>query len=261
MSVTIILQVLPLIFSLVLPFVAYWLGLKSQRIQALREYVADTVGDKYPALSFEINRNIGIFNDYLEDPLEHFDFPQLDQFYDEGLNEFMKKHHSDLFLSIDYLKQEIAPKLDKLCRLVGESIKKIYDKWNSELCIILPIDVKEQSTRIAQDLIRAITPTYVFKDLLNGRENAIRRKVEVCIQSHTAHIYQEKRKKMTRIVIHGLRQKEYVDYDKVFNSLLKTAESEISRIIGFYTELQTPINEKVKLELLPLLHKYISSPI
>jgi hypothetical protein len=250
--------VIPLIMLFLGSLLGYWLGLRSQRIQAKKKYVADTVRDKYPALSSEINQNIGIFDDYLEDPLEHFDFPLLDQFYDDGFSKFMNDHHSDLFVSIDYLKQEITPKLHELDTLVVKSIKKIYDDWNSELYRILPREVNEESINIAHDLIRSITHNYVLKDLLNDRKDVIRGKVEACIMEKTAHIYREKTK-MRRIVIRGLKT-EYVDYEKVFNSLLKTAKPEISRILGLYTELQKQINKKMKLELLPLLHKYISNP-
>ena len=240
-------------------YLGYLLGLKSQRTQALREYVADIVQAKYPALSSEINRNIDVLDGYLEDPLECFEFRQLDQFYDDGLDEFMKKYHKDLFLSIDYLKQGIAPKLYELHHIVVESINKIYENWNSELYRNLPREVNEKSRNIAHDLIKSIGSNYVLKDLLNDRKDAMRRKVEACIIYHTAIIYQEKEIKAP-IVIRGLK-KENIDYNKVFNKLLKTAQSEIARILELYTELQKQINEKVKRELLPLLRKYISNPI
>jgi len=254
MSVAIVLQILPLIFSLVLPFVAYWLGLKSQRIQALREYVADTVQNKYPALSSEIIQNIELFDDYLEDPLEHFDFPKLNQFYDDGLHEFMKMHHNNLFVYIDSLKREIAPRLYELRRVVDMAIKNIYNNWDSELNKILPKKLTEKSKEISADLIRSITPNYVLKDLLNDRKDGIRKKVEACIKKYTDYFYQP------GALYPPDQEIEYVDYDKVFNSLLKTAKPEIARILGFYAELQKQINEKVKLELLPLLHKFMGNP-
>jgi len=258
-------MILTEILTYLLPFITlflgsvlgYWLGLRSQRIQAKRQYVADIVRDKYPALSSEIIKNINLFNDYLEDPLEHFDFPKLDQFYDDGLNEFMKIHHTDLFSSIDYLKQEITPKLYKLRKIVGEGIEKIYAIWILELRKTLPSYIRKDSTSIAYELIRSINPNYVLKDLLNDRKDEIKKKIEACIPRYIAPIHQQEA--MKRVVIHGLKT-EYVDYDKVFNSLLKTAKPEITRILGLYTELQKQINEKVKSELLPLLHKYISNP-
>jgi hypothetical protein len=260
MGSTIILQILPLIFSLVLPFVACWLGLRSQRIQALREYVADTVRDKYPALSYELTRNVRLFDDFLENPREkNFNFGELDQFYDEGLNILMKKYHNALFLSIDYLKQNIVPKLHRLNLTVTGSINRIYDVWISELRRNLPSYLIDKSENIAHDLIQVMnTPNYIFQDLLFERNDEIRKKIEKSILTHTAPVH--KQKPSANIVIHGLRPKEYVDYDKVFNSLLETAKPEISKILELYGELQKEMNEKVK-ELLPLLHNYISNPI
>jgi len=167
----------------------------------------------------------------------------------------MKRNHSDLFLSVDYLEQEISPRLNELHDLVAKSIKRIYDIWNSELNKILPDIVNKKSKEIAGDLIKSIGSNYVLKDLLNDRKNVIRKKVEACTRNHTDHIYSQYR----RAFITG-QKIEQVDYDKVFNSLLKTAQPEIARILELYTELQKQINEKVKSELLPLLHKFISNP-
>jgi hypothetical protein len=250
------------IFTYSLPFITlfvgsllgYWLGLRSQRIQAKRKYVADIVRDKYPALSSEIIKNMELFDDYLEDPLEHFNFPKLNQFYDDGLNEFMKKHHSNLFDNIDFLKQKIAPRLHELRHAVNESIKNIYNNWDSELQKILPKKITEKSKEISADLIRSITPNYVLKDLLNDRKDVIRKKVEACIKNHTDHFYQPS-------AFYPPGQKiEEVNYDIVFDSLLETARPEFSRILELYAELQKEIDEKVKSELLPLLHKFISNP-
>ena len=246
---------LPFITLLLGSLLGYWLGLRSQRIQAKRKYVADIVRDKYPALSSEIIQNMKLFDDYLEDPLEHFDFPNLNQFYDDGFNGFMKMHHNDLFVHIDSLEREIAPRLYELRRAVDKSIKNIYTNWDSELHKILPKELAEKSRDISNDLIRSITTNYVLKDLLNDRNDETRRKVEACIKKHTEYIYSQYR----RAYITG-QKIEDVNYDKVFNSLLKTAKPEIARILELYAELQKQITEKVKKELLPLLCKFISNP-
>lgn len=255
MSEIIIVQMLfTPIFSLAGVYIGYRLSLKSQRIQALRQYVTTVVREEYPALSSEINDNMLILDNFLEKPLENFVFRKLDNFYDEGLDVFMKKHHEDLFLSIDYMKKEIVPKLYELNKKVGETIRKIFETWNSELTMTLPSEVKKESRNIVYDLIRSINQHYVFPDLLNNRKDVVKEKIEGCILSKTAHIYQEKAK--MPFVIKG--QTKYIDYDRVFDSLLKSAKLEIDRVLRVYQELLKQIDKKVKSELLPLLHKFIS---
>lgn len=115
------------IFSLLVAYLAYRWGLKSQRIHALREYVSTIVRDEYPSLSSEIKFNISILDNFLEEPLNNFTFRELDQFYDEGMDVFMKRHHNDLFISIDFLKKELVPELHNLTNILGQSIRDIFD--------------------------------------------------------------------------------------------------------------------------------------
>lgn len=272
-ATSIIFQILPYIFSLVVAFVAYWLGLKSQRIQALREYITNIVQAEYPALSSEIKRNVKKLDDFFEYPLEFFGFRELDQFYNDGFDVFMKRHHEDLFLSINYLKKEIAPKLNEFNHIVGESIQRISDKWISELTIILASESKKEilaseskkeSRNIVHDLIHSVNPNYVFNDLLNNRKNAVRKKIEKCILNKIVNIFQQKSKPYPlgyQPQADYERARTYVNYDKVSKSLLEKTKPEIARILEVYLELKKQTDKKIKLELLPLLHKYISNPI
>ena len=182
-------EIFPYIFSLGTLLLGYFLGLKSQKTQALREYITDTVKTKYPDLSSEIKINLNILDIFLEYPLEQFNFPYLDQFYSDGLNEFMKKHHEDLFLSINYLKQEITPKFYELHQITGESIKRIFDIWTEKFTTALPAEQNKTIFRITHDLIRTINKNNVFQDLLNDRKDTIKEKIQNCLDENTSLIY------------------------------------------------------------------------
>ena len=95
----------------------------------------------------------------------------------------------------------------------------------------MPREFNKESKNIARSLIRSFNGNNVLKDLLNDRKDIVRRKVEAAISKSTTHI----------------RPKRALNYNKIFNSLLKTAKPEISRIVGLYTKLQQQVNESNKL--------------
>lgn len=86
------------LLSLIFAFIGYRLGLRSQNIHVLREYVTEIAKKEYQLLFSEIKRNSGLLKNFLEKPNVNFSFPVLDQIYSRGLEEFMKRHHKDLFL-------------------------------------------------------------------------------------------------------------------------------------------------------------------
>jgi len=249
--------------SLVFAYIGYRLGLRSQKIQALREYVAEMVKDKYPSLFSEMNRNTEFLDNYLDFPYAHFEFPELDRLYNRGLEGFMKRHHKDLFLTVDSFRTNILPKFKELYSLKMESVKKVFDIWSSYLRKSLPEEDLSRGDiikHVAEDLLTTMNPYNVLPLLLNGTDEEIRNKIEGCIRDRTSHIYREKAESQFAYVI-SRRQSEIINFDEVSQSLIEKAKPEIANLIDVYKELKKQNDLEVKEKLLPLLQKYISNPV
>jgi hypothetical protein len=67
--------------------IGYFVGIKSQKMHALREYITGVVEDNYPALFDEIRRNSGLLDNYLENPFAGFQFPKLKAY---GTRDFLE---------------------------------------------------------------------------------------------------------------------------------------------------------------------------
>jgi hypothetical protein len=158
----------------------------------------------------------------------------------------MKTHHNDLFLQVDYLKQEVVPKLQELNELTGKTIQRIFDLWLGPLVETLLKEVRNTIPNIVSALIKSINYYYVFVDLLNERTDLVRNKITSCIKSSTSKHYQMKAKDF--------------DLDKLVQSLMEKARPEIAKILEAYSELKKQ-SEEVRLNLLPLLQKYINNPV
>jgi len=234
---------------------SYYLGLRNQRIQTIREYIIDVVKDKYPALFNELRFNSETLDNYLEKPNVNFDFSGLREIYYRGRDEFVKSHHSDLFSMIDSVHKNILPQFDELS--VMELMEQLFGISSKLLRQSLPKDVAHMSDKIALDLAKSINPYYIIPDLLNGRDEKIRMKIEGCILDRTAHIYREKAK--IPYFIRG--QTEVIDYDKISQSLIEKAKPEAKTLVGKFKRLKKQNDEEVREKLLPLLQKYISNPI
>ena len=244
------------ILSVALVYLGYLLGIRSQKVQALREYITGIVRDEYPELFFEIKRNLEYLDNYLENPGFAFPFPKLNNFFGRGLDEFMKRHHKDLFQIVSFFQEEVLPNFRELDLHTVRTKEKIFDSWCKYLKNSLPKEVAEESKRIAEDLIKT-GPHYVLPDLLNERYGEVRNKIEKCFFSKTSHIYREKTQ--MRHVIN--MQSEIVDFDEISQSLIEKAKPEIAHLIETYKELKKENDREVKEKLLPLLQKYISKPI
>ena len=146
--------------------VGYLLGKRSQRLQIIREYITDIVKTEYPALYEEMIMNSETLNNYLEKPNVNFSFSKLNRFYDRGLNEFMKRHHKDLFIMIDTFHRDILPRFYELS--VRKLMEKLFDISSSFLRKTLPREVVDTSEKIAVDLAKSINPYYIIPDLLKG---------------------------------------------------------------------------------------------
>lgn len=248
------------ILSLVLVYIGYLLGLRSQKMQGLREYITETVKDEYPPLFSEMKRNSEILDNFLENPDTDFVFPELDEIYNRGLEEFMKRHHKDLFLLIDSFQKKTRPKFKELDILATRSMEKISDIWKVYLTKSLPKEVVDTSGIIVRDLIGTTNiPTYVLPDLLNERDEEIKNKVERCFWDRTSRILREKAKTQFEYVIK--RQSAVINFDEISHSLIEKAKPEIAKMKEKFRELKKQNDKEVKGKLLPLLRKYISNPI
>jgi len=245
--------------ALVSALIGYLLGIRRQKMQILREYITGTVKDKYPTLFSEIKRNSELLDNYLENPYVNFSFLKLEEIYNKGLDEFMKRHHKDLFLLVDSFQKKIRPQLKKLQNLGLELRKKVFVVWSNHLRKSLPSETKGAWERIAEHLLTIINPYNVWSLLLNERDEQIRNKIEACYTEQTAHIYREKAKSQLKYVIE--RQSEIINFDEISQSLIEKAKPEIANLIEAYKELKKQNDKEVKEKLLPLLQKYISNPI
>jgi len=162
-------------------FLAYFLGVRQQKKQASSEHIIERTGEMYPTLLSEIKRNLELLDNYLEKPYINFNFLELDQIYDEGLDGLIANHHKDLFLEVDYFKKEIIPLFNKLSALFLDLYNSMFDAWSGHLRIFLPKEAVDESRNIAFDLSRSDNPYCVLPDLLNERYNKIREKIESCI--------------------------------------------------------------------------------
>lgn len=241
--------------SLVLLYIGYILGIRSQKKQGLREYITETVKDEYPVLFQEMKRNSETLDNYLENPNVNFDFPELSQIYDTGLDGFMKRHHKDLHVRVDSFRRNILPKFYELS--VKELMDRLFGVFSKHLTESLPKELVSVSDMIAVDLAKSINPYYIIPDLLNERYKEVRNKIEACILYTTSHIREERRKRP--YVIRG--QQTAINFDAIAQSLIEKAKPEIAILIKAHKELKKENDKEVRGKLLPLLQKYISNPI
>lgn len=250
---------IPVLVSVIVSaMVGYLLGSKRQKKQILQGHITGIAGEEYPSLFDELRRNSEQLDNYLNYPFVTFNFPKLDQLYNRGLEEFIRKHHKDLFSVIDSFRKNVLPKFKELHSLKKESVKKIFDIWLSYLRKYLPEEDLSRGNiigRIPEDLLTTINPYNILHLLLNGRDEEVRNKIEGCILDRTSHIYQKKRSFVNR------GQAKVINYDEIYQALMDKAKPEIANIVDRYKELKKQNDNEVKERLLPLLQKYISNPI
>jgi hypothetical protein len=146
---------LALISALVSATFGYFLGTRSQKKQGLREYIIETVKDRYPPLVSEMKRNTKRLDDFRGNPFVSFSFPELEQIFDKGLDEFIEKHHKDLFQIISLFHKRIYPKFKQLQNQSVESRERIFEIWEQSL---LESGLETKSRLIAEDLVKTINP-------------------------------------------------------------------------------------------------------
>jgi len=186
-------------------------------------------------------------------PDVHFDFPHLESFFGAGLDSLMKKYHRDLFQSASHFEKRILPRFKELYRLKIAVHENLYKIWQSYMYQNLPETYKDFSFSIASDLIRTINPHYVLPELLTQNHELLAQKVKKCITERIA-------KNKTRID-HAIKRREVIDSESIAESLIKLAEPTIENMLRLYRYLKEQNDKEVKKKLLPLLQKYMSSPI
>lgn len=249
--------ILVLTSALVSVVAGYLLGIRRQKKQILREHITSMVQDEYPELFAEMKRNSDTLDNFLENPNETFQFPRLDDIYNRGMEEFVKRHHRDLFLLVDSHKNILLPKFHELNTLVRNLMDRMFDVWEAHLRECLPREVAETSRGIAVDLIKSINPNYVFSDLLNERDKEIRNKLEKSFWDRTSHIYRDKAKR--KFVIRG--EQKVINFDEISESLIEKAKPGITDLKELYKELKKQSDIQVRGKFMPLLQEYISNPI
>ena len=248
--------ILPIALTLITLIIGYLLGSKRQKKQTLQGHITKIAREEYPSLFDELRRNSEQLDNYLNHPFVTFNFPKLDQLYNRGLEEFIRKHHKDLFSAIDSFRNNILPKFKDFNSLGKESRIKVRDIWSNCLSKSLPREVAEVSNAIAQNLLTTMNPHNVLSLLLNGKDEETRNKIEGCILGNT-HIYQKIAKRP--FVIKG--QTKVINYNEIYQALVDIAKPEIANIVDKHKELKKQNDNEVRGKLLPLLKKYISNPI
>jgi len=263
MDLEIALQVLPFVIPLVTAVVGwvlgYYLGLRSQKIQTLQKYVTDTVKEQYPSLFSEMQRNSEYLDNFLEKPVVGFQFSVLTDFLKKGLGSLMKRHHADLFQTVNHFAEEIQPKFEELNTLRVGIHNELYEIWqwyiHENLLGAYPEHI---SASISGDLIRSVNPYNVLSELLTKKHDLMAQKVEKCYWERTAGIREQEMQKGYRI--RGIPVGD-VDFRKVTESLVELAKPKIEGILKVYTFLKEQNDTEIKGKMIPLLHKYISSPV
>ena len=205
----------------------------------------------------EIKRYSERVDNYLVNPFDSFSFTQLEQIYNEGRAEFMKKHHKNLFLLVDFLYSNIRPKIQKLQNQGSESRQMLFVFWSNHLRKSLPSEAKDISESIADHVLTTISPHNVWSLLLNEKDEEIRNRIEAFYVERTAHIYRRKAKRP--FVIEGERQE--ISFDEISQTLIEKAKPHIASLRKMFKELKMQNDKEVKAKLLPLLQEYISNPI
>jgi len=236
-------------------FLGYFLAKRSQKTQALREYIMEIVKDDYPALFREMKFNSETLDNYLEEPNVSFNFSELRGIYDRGLDEFMKKHHKDLHLMVDSFHKDILPEFDELS--VGELMKRLFDVSERLLKESLPKEAVDKSDRIATDIAQTMGAYRIIPDLLNDRDVEVRRKIEGCILERISEIPQDRINAALGIE----KEIEEIDYEGISQKILEKAKSEAKYLVDKFKKLKREYDSEVKDKLLPLLQKYISNPV
>ena len=262
-----ILQILLVVISVLISIpLGYYLGLRSQKIQTIREHVIDVSKDTYPELFSEVKRNSETLNSFLNNPNVSFHFPVLDSLYDRGLDEFVKTHHNDLFLVISSYKENIVPKLYELESLFGKLRDKLYDISITHIRKSLPIEDGwvDKSREISHDLFKSINPDYIIPDLLSDRDEEARKKIEHCVTERTRGIIGTKSR--VEGMLESLEPKS-ASMDKIermkkqiVDSLFEKIKPKSKTLVDTFKELKKQNDEELE-KILPLLQRYISNPI
>lgn len=238
----------------------YFLTLRSQKHQTLQSYISDVVEKTYPDLYYEIQENSKKLDNFLEDQSIQFEFPNLNRFFDEGLDSLMKKHHPDLYKSVKgFLEIEYA-NFEKLNSLKRSFYKTIFAVWEPYLRENLPEEYKGYSEVIATDLIRTIDKFYVLPELLAGNEDLMKKKLIACILKNPI----DTNDTPAEIAIKrefGIEKTIDVDFDSINKSLIQLAKPSIDETLKIYEGLKEKNRDEVKVKLLPLFKKYIANPV
>ena len=235
-------------------FIGYWLGLKSGKIQILRNYIKETVNKHYPRLYSEIKQRSDELDNFLDKPFEFgYNFPALDDIYNSGLIGFIEKHHPLLFEKVESFKREVVPGYKKLYNLLRERVTtNIISSWTNylkEKCNKSdPYFDLSTINNFVSNLISTVSDYLILPFLFKYAEN--REDFERDVHSHLNHAFDRE-----EIPIYG------DDRKKVIQELLIRAEPETKNLLEYYQNL-IRINDKItKTELLPLIKKYIGDPL
>jgi len=257
-------EVIPWVLSVIVPISTaiggYYLGLRSQKTQILREYVKETVKEYYPPMLLEIQRNTEYLDGYLEYPFKDFQFSVLADFLKKGYGSLMKKHHADLFESVSYFSDKIKPRILALNTLRGGVHDKLFQIWKPYLYEELPAVYKNASESIAGDLIRSVGRDTVLAELLKEDYDSMATKVERCIEEKTTPFRDATYRKSPFYELKGIPVGE-IDHKKITKSLIEKAKPTIEEILKAYNYAKEQNDKETKGKILPLLQKYISNPI
>jgi len=235
-------------------YIGYKLGLRSGKIQILRDYVKENVNKIYPLLYSEIKQKTEELDNFLDKPFElSYNFPNLEKIYNSGLIGFIEKHHPLLSEKIDVFRKDVLSKYEKLYNILRKQvITNITSSWTSYLkdeCRKSNVDlITLRLDDFVSELISVVSDNLVLPLLFRYEKN--KKVYEPIIRSHLNRAFDT-----WGIPIYGN------DREKVIQELLIRAEPDIKNIFEYYQKL-IKINDKLtKKELLPLIKRYIGDPL
>jgi len=245
------------VIPLVAAFIGYFLGLRRQKIQSRDNYIIETVKEQYPSLYSEMQRNSEYLENFLEKPIVTFQFPVLTKFLKKGLGSLMKKHHADLFQTVNHFAEKIQPKFEELNTLrvnIHRELNKVWQTYIHEnLLGAYPVWVSE---RIGDDLIGSVNQYNVLSELLSKKSDSMAQKVEKCItEERMGFLQTEEGHKIRGIPVGD------IDFQSVTESLVELAKPKIESILKVYTFLKEQNDTEIKRKMIPLLNKYIGNPV
>lgn len=221
-------------------FFLYWL----RRWQYKTEYVIRNVEKTYIPLLAEIHDRLVTFDRFLEKPRNlSYSFEKLDNIKKSGLLEFIKSHDKKLYGKLKFFDSEIRPKLKQLTELLATTRAAIKEEWSNHI----KDAVSHSDTFVNRLLDRGLVVL-----LLHDKKEEIS-KIWNWSSSFMVHNYPN----ITQIQAAHIQRV----FPEKIDELLNLSRPRIQKLLDFYNQLRTLVDDEVVNGLIPMMQKYITNPL